>query len=152
MEDAKTLSDTYDDSISPTLRITASHSVIRIAAKNKGEVSIKDIQLKLLWGYCWWQGLPEIRTFLELFETAIKRVIYDVLPHNELLIDYDLLTNDLLEESSLITLSFNELRADQTEFELIGDILVLEGQDERGAFSKLTSFRRKLEENIKKTI
>lgn len=146
MEDSATISN------SPTLRITASHSVIKIAAKNKGEVSIKNIQLKLLWGYCWWQGLPEIETFLELFENAVKKVIYDVLPNQELLIDYDLETNDALEESSLVILTFNEIRADHTNFELIGDILALEGLDDRGSFSKLTSFRRKLKENVRKAL
>ena len=136
----------------PTLRITASHSVIKIAAKNQGEVSIKDIQLKLFWGYCWWNGLPEVETFLELFETALKRVIYDVLPHQELLIDYDIETNDLLEKSSLVILTFNEISADQVPVELIGDILLLEGLDDRGAFSKLTSFRRKIKDNVRKAL
>lgn len=136
----------------PTLRITASHSVIKIAAKNQGEVSIKDIQLKLFWGYCWWNGLPEVETFIELFETTLKRVIYDVLPHKELFIDYDIETNDLLEKSSSVILTFNEISADQVPVELIGDILLLEGLDDRGAFSKLTSFRRKIKDNVRKAL
>ncbi len=135
-----------------TLRITASRGVLKIAAKNQGEVSIKDIQLKLLWAYCWWQGFPLMETFMELLDNVLKIAIYDVFPHNELLIDYLLQTNDLLEESSLITISFNEIYADQTEVELIGDVLVLEGPDDRGSLSRLTSFRRKSEENVRKTL
>jgi hypothetical protein len=135
-----------------TLRITASRGVLKIAAKNQGEVSIKDIQLKLLWAYCWWQGFPLMETFMELLDNVLKIAIYDVFPHNELLIDYLLQTNDLLEESSLITISFNEIYADQTEVELIGDVLVLEGPDDRGPLSRLTSFRRKSEENVRKTL
>ncbi|MDZ4172567.1 MAG: hypothetical protein U1C19_10385 [Methanobacteriaceae archaeon] len=135
-----------------TLRITASRGVLKIAAKNQGEVSIKDIQLKLLWAYCWWQGFPLMETFMELLDNVLKIAIYDVFPHNELLIDYLLQTNDLLEESSLITISFNEIYADQTEVELIGDFLVLEGPDDRGSLSRLTSFRRKSEENVRKTL
>jgi hypothetical protein len=135
-----------------TLRITASRGVLKIAAKNQGEVSIRDIQLKLLWAYCWWQGFPEMETFIELLNNVLKIAIYDVFPHNELLIDYLLQTNDLLEESSLITISFNEIYADQTEVELIGDVLVLEGPDDRGSLSRLTSFRRKIEENVRKTL
>ncbi len=146
MEDSATLSN------SPSLRIKTSKGVIHLAAKNKGEVSIRNIQLKLLWGYCWWQGLPEVETFLELFENAIKQVIYDVLPNHELLIDYDLETNDALEDSSLVILTFNEICADQISFELIGDVLALEGLDDRGSFSKLTSFRRKLKENVRKVL
>lgn len=146
MEDSVNLSN------SPSLRITASHGVIKLAAKNKGEVSIRNIQLKLLWGYCWWQGLPEMETFLELFENAVKKVIYDVLPNHDLLIDYDIETNDGLEESSIVILTFNEIRADQISFELIGDVLALEGPDDRGSFSKLTSFRRKIKENVSKTL
>ncbi|MDP1551958.1 MAG: hypothetical protein Q8M06_02950 [Methanobacteriaceae archaeon] len=135
-----------------TLRITASQGVLKIAAKNQGEVSIRDIQLKLLWAYCWWQGFPAMETFMELLDNVIKIAIYDVFPHNEILIDYLLETNDLLEESSLITISFNEIYADQTEVELIGDFLVLEGPDDRGSLSRLTSFRRKMEENVRKTL
>lgn len=146
MEDSATLSNL------PSLRITASKGVIKLAAKNKGEVSIRNIQLKLLWGYCWRQGLPAVETFLELFENAIKKVIYDVLPNHELLIDYDLETNDALESSSLVILTFNEVCADQISFELIGDVIALEGLDDRGSFSKLTSFRRKLKENVRKVL
>lgn len=135
-----------------TLRIKTYPGVIRLAAKNKGEVSIKNIQLKLLWGYCWWQGFPPLETFMDVLEKSIKQAIYDVSPHQELLLDYDIFTNDLLEESSKVEIFFNQIHADQTEFELIGDVLILEGNDSRGSFSKITSFRRKVKENIKKTI
>lgn len=135
-----------------TLRIKTYPGVIKLAAKNKGEVSIKDIQLKLLWGYCWWQGFPPMETFIDLLEKSIKQVVYDVLPHQELSLDYDIFTNDLLEESSKVEIYFNQISADQKEFELIGDVLILEGFDSRGVFSKITSFRRKVKENVKKSI
>ncbi|MCK9150349.1 hypothetical protein [Methanobacterium alcaliphilum] len=135
-----------------TIRIKTYPGIIRLAAKNKGDVSIKNIQLKLVWGYCWWQGFPQVETFLELLEKSIKQLIYAVYPHQELFLDYDIFTNDLLEESSKVEIFFNHISADQKEFELIGDVLVLQGPDLRGTFSKMTSFRRKIKENIQKTI
>jgi hypothetical protein len=136
----------------PTLRITASKGLVTLASKYQGDVSIKTIQLKLLWGYCWWNEMPEVETFLNLLEDVIKKVVRDVLPHQELLLNYDLATNDLLEDSSYVEVSFNRISADNNELELIGDVLVLEGFDQRGRFSKMTSFRRKINENIAKSV
>ncbi len=132
----------------PTLRITSSKGTLTLASKYRGEVSIHRIQLKLFWGYCWWNGLPEVESFLQLLEDVIKKVVMDVLPHQELLLDYDLFTNDLLEEAPLVEISFNQITADSHDFEFIGDVVVLEGPDIRGRFSKMTSFRRKLSENV----
>ena len=134
------------------LKISASRGLIKFASKSQGEVFFHDFQLKVFWGYCWWQGLPLVETFLELMESIIKHNIYQVLPHQELFLDYDLETNDFFEDSSKVTITFNRISADDTEFDILENTLILEGPDYRGAFSKLISFRRKVNENIQKII
>lgn len=134
------------------LKISTSTGLIKIASKSQGEVFFHTIQLKLLWGYCWWQEKPAIEYFLDLLESVIKKAVYEVLPHQELFLDYNLETNDSLEKSSQVKITFNQVCADNVEFYLPENILILEGPDDRGSFSKLSSFRRKINENIQKTI
>jgi len=131
-----------------TLKLTAEKNRIRIAAKNISDVSIKTIELKLLMGHCWWEGLSAIETLIHVLENNIKNAIAEVYPHQELVIDYNIQSNDLLEDASEIEIHFNEILADEQEFEIIGAILYLEGLDHRGIFKKITSFRRKINENV----
>jgi len=131
-----------------TLKITAGTDWIRVAAKNAGEVSIKTIELKLLMGHCWWEGLPAIETLLNVLESNLKDTISEVYPHQEMILDYNIQTNDSLEDASQIEIQINEISADEEEFGIIGDILYLEGLDNRGIFKKITSFRRKINENV----
>lgn len=126
--------------------------MLKIASKSKGEVFFHDIQLKALWGHCWWQNLPYVECFLELLEAAIKNSISQVLPHEELYLDYDLEANDSWEDASTISLTFNCICADNIQFQVVENNLILEGPEYRSFFSKLTSFRRKKNENIEKTI
>ncbi|AXV37186.1 MAG: hypothetical protein KO217_00905 [Methanobacteriaceae archaeon] len=131
-----------------TLKITAGTDWIRVAAKNAGEVSIKTIELKLLMGHCWWEGLPAIETLLNVLESNLKDTISEVYPHQEMILDYNIQTNDSLEDASQIEIQINEISVDEEEFGIIGDILYLEGLDNRGIFKKITSFRRKINENV----
>ncbi|RJS48597.1 MAG: hypothetical protein CIT03_07100 [Methanobacterium sp.] len=134
------------------LKISTSTGLIKVASKSQGEVFFHTIQLKLLWGYCWWQEKPAIESFLYLLESVIKKAIHGVLPHQELFLDYNLETNDSLEKSSQVKITFNQIYADNVEFQMPENILILKGPDDRGSFSRLSSFRRKLNENIQKTI
>ncbi|MDI6644381.1 MAG: hypothetical protein QME14_04920 [Methanobacteriaceae archaeon] len=131
-----------------TLKLTAEMDRIRIAAKNASEVSIKTIELKLLMGHCWWEGSPAIETLIHVLENNIKNAIAEVYPHQELILDYNIQSNDLMEDASEIEIQFNEIIADKQEFEIIGDILYLQGLDHRGLFQKITSFRRKVNEDV----
>ncbi|MGC9517196.1 MAG: hypothetical protein ACP5C3_05805 [Methanomicrobiales archaeon] len=135
-----------------SLKLTTEPDRIRIAAKNGGDVSVYIIELKLLMGHCWWEGLPAIETLISVLEDNIKNTILNVHPHQELLFEYTLRTNDSLEDSSEIEIQINKILADQEEIEVIGDILALEGIDDRGIFQKITSFRRKINENISQKI
>ncbi|HHW05402.1 MAG TPA: hypothetical protein PLO64_02505 [Methanothermobacter sp.] len=121
--------------------------VITFAAKNGGEVSISEIQLKVLWGYCWWNRLPYIETFLEVMELLLKRIINDVIEHEDLTIEYRIIANDSLEEANYIEIIFNNIQADDLEFHVLGD-LILQGEDKRSFARKISSFRRKVDEDI----
>ncbi|MDI9623698.1 MAG: hypothetical protein QFX38_02280 [Methanothermobacter sp.] len=130
-----------------TLRIKASKGVLTFAAKNGGKVSISDLQLKVLWGYCWWHGLPYIETFLAVMESLLKRIVSDVIEHEDLNIEYRIIANDTLDEANQIQIIFNNIRADDVEFHVLGDI-IFHGEDNRGFIRKITSFRRSIDEDI----
>jgi len=134
-----------------TLRIKASKDAITFAAKNGGKVSISDLQLKVLWGYCWFYGLPYIETFLEVMEFLFKRIIGDVIEHENLNMDYQIIANDSLDEANYIEIIFNNIQADDVKFHVLGD-LIFQGEDHRSLIRKITSFRRKVDENIVKVL
>ncbi|BDH79052.1 hypothetical protein MTTB_04310 [Methanothermobacter tenebrarum] len=130
-----------------TLRIKASKGALTFAAKNGGKVSIKDLQLKVLWGYCWLHGLPYIETFLAVMELILKKIISDVIEHEDLNLEYRIIANDTPEEANQIEIIFNNIKADDIEFHVLGDI-IFQGEDTRGFIRKITSFRRNVDENI----
>lgn len=136
----------------PTLIIKASETTIRVMAKYMDKFVEHEIQLRLVLGYYWNNDIPAIEKFIELFENVIKRAVNQVFPHEKLFIKYNLYSNDALEESSILNITLLEVKADNTDIELDGDIIILNGFDLRGTFSKLTSFRRKVDETVKKEI
>ena len=138
--------------ITPTLIIKASESRIIVMAKNMGEFVEHDIQLRLVLGYCWNKDVPAIEKFIELFENVIKRAVDQVFPHEKLSITYHLTSNDTLEKSSRLNITLLEVKADDTELEIEGEVIILEGVDLRDTFSKVTGFRRKVNEKVKKEI
>ncbi len=125
--------------------------MITFAAKNEGNVSIRDIQLKVLWGYCWLHGLPYIETFLSLMEVLIKSIITDVFPHQQLSIDYNISSNDSFKEANYVEIIFNKIMADDMEFQVLGD-LIFQGDDNRSFIRKITSHWRKVNKNMKRVI
>ncbi|HIH61728.1 MAG TPA: hypothetical protein HA298_03440 [Methanobacteriales archaeon] len=133
------------------LHIKASKGVLTFAAKNGGKVSIKDLQLKALWGYCWLHGLPYIETFLAVMELLLKKIVSDVIDHEDLNIEYRVIANDTPEEANQIEVIFNNIRADDVEFHVLGDI-IFQGEDNRGFIRKITSFRRSVDENIQNVL
>jgi hypothetical protein len=46
----------------------------------------------------------------------------------------------------------DDLKADDTEVKVEGDSIILMGKDDRGFFKKITSFRRKVVEEVHKEI
>ena len=76
------------------LKITSEKGNIRIVSKNDGEVSVKIILLKLLFGYCWWANVPVVETIFNVLEETIKNTMKKVYDYNDITIDYDYRAND----------------------------------------------------------
>ncbi|OPY28388.1 MAG: hypothetical protein A4E27_00350 [Methanobacterium sp. PtaU1.Bin242] len=136
----------------PILKIKSKEGDINIIAKNGGEVSIKPINLKFIMATLWWEKAPELETFFNILELTIKRAIKEVYPHHKLSIDYTYSANDLLEDASEIVVEINELKADDVEIEIEGDSITLMGKDDRGFLKKITSFRRKVAQEVHKEL
>ena len=136
--------------IKPSLIIKANNNVIILVAKYNHQVAEHDIQLKLVLGYYWRNNLPFVEKFLELLGTVIKRSLAQVYDFKKLTVKFNIESNDDLEESSILSIDIIEVRADDVELELVGNSINFEGIDNRGAVSKMTSFRRKVNETIEK--
>lgn len=136
----------------PVLKIKSRDGDINIICKYKGEVSIKPINLKFIMANLWWEKSPGLETFFNVMELTIKRALREVYPHHKLSIDYRYCANDQLEEASEIVVQIDDLKADDTEVKVEGDSIILMGKDDRGFFKKLTSFRRKVVEEVHKEI
>jgi len=136
----------------PILKIKSNEGDINIIGKYRGEVSIKPINLKFIMANLWWEKAPELETLFNVLELTIKRALNDVYPHNKLIINYHYNANDYLEQASEIVVEIEDLNADGTEVKVEGDSIVLLGKDDRGFFKKITSFRRKVNQEIHKEI
>jgi hypothetical protein len=135
-----------------TLKIASQKGNIRVVSKLDGEVSVKIILLKLILGYCWWANIPAVETIFNLIEETIKDTIKEVYNYDDLTIDYDYRANDRLEDASLIEIFINRVMVDGVEIEVTGRYISLEGDDRRGFWKKLTSSRRKVNENVHKNL
>ncbi len=134
------------------LKIREDKENITIAAKLRADVSIQTVNLKLLMATSWWEGDLQLDSLFEVLELTIKRALNQVYPHDKMVIDYTYTANDKIENASEIKLKFNEVLLDDLEVKIEGDIITLEGTDERSWFQKLTSSKRKVEKNVRKTI
>ncbi|RBQ24218.1 hypothetical protein ALNOE001_03310 [Candidatus Methanobinarius endosymbioticus] len=134
----------------PLLIIKTKKNNIIIATKHDSKTAKHDIQLKLVLGYYWKNNLPFVEKFMELFETVIRRTLIQVFPFKKLYLKYNIESNDDLEESSVFKITLMDIIADDVELELVGNEITLEGIDNRGTMSKMTSFRRKVNETIEK--
>jgi hypothetical protein len=132
----------------PVIKIKADPENIRIVAKKGGEVSLQDINPKLILATLWWEGTPQLETFFQVMELNIKRALQEVYPHQKMILDYTYTANDTLEDASLITVEINNVEADGTVLDVEGDLITFSGKDDRGFFRKLTASRRKVEKNV----
>lgn len=139
------------ETLKPILKIQSRDGDINIIAKFRGEVTIKPINLKLIIATLWWEKTG-LETFFNILELTIKRALNEVYPHNKLVMNYHYSANDYLEDASEIVVEIDDLKADATEVKVEGDSIVLMGNDDRGFFKKITSFRRKITEEIHKEI
>ena len=136
----------------PILKIKSDPEIIRVVGKKGGDVSIQDINLQFIMATLWWEGNPQLETFFNIMELTIKRALQEVHPHEKLVLDYTYAANDTLEDASEIMVEIENVEADGEVLKVEGDIIVLSGNDDRGFFKKLTSFRRKVQKNIHQEI
>lgn len=143
-----------DEPIEAFMKLDYDEGFLKIILKYDTHVSIVPLNVPLLFASYWRRDEPIIESFLNTFEKALKRGVNEILPdHKIITIDYNIKTNDTLEASNKIEIIFNELWIDDLGFEIKGDILAFDNEhDKRKLFKKITSFRRKLDENVRKNI
>lgn len=132
----------------PVIKINADPENIRIVAQKGGEVSLQDINPKLILATMWWEGSPQLETFFQILELNIKRALQEVYPHQKMILDYTYTANDTLEDASVIKVEIKHVEADGTVLNVEGDVITFSGNDDRGFFRKITASRRKVEENV----
>ena len=120
----------------PILVIKDNDSTIGIRARVGEKFSEHEIQLNVLLAYYWDNDLPVVENLIDLFESAVKRTINDVLPHENLFLKYDLITDDVIEKASRFEIHLLEVKADDTVLRLDGKILALKGISSKEEYSK----------------
>ena len=120
----------------PILVIKDNDSTIGIRARVGEEFSEHEIQLNVILAYYWDNDLPVVENLIDLFESAVKRTINDVLPHENLFLKYDLITDDVIEKASRFEIHLLEVKADDTVLRLDGKILALKGISSKEEYSK----------------
>lgn len=120
----------------PILVIKDNDSTIGIRARVGEEFSEHDIQLNVMLAYFWDNGLPVIENLIDLFEAAVKRTINEVIPHENLLLKYNLFTDDDIGKASRFEIHLLEVKADNQDLRLDGKILALRGLGSKEDYSK----------------
>ena len=115
--------------LKPVLVIKDTDSTVAIRARIGEDYSEHEIQLSVMLGYYADNDLPVIENLIDLFETVIKRTINDVIPHDNLFLKYDLITDDEISKASDMEIHLIEVKADDVLFRLDGKILALKGFD-----------------------
>ena len=120
----------------PILVIKDNDSTIGIRSRVGEEFSEHEIQLNVMLAYYWDNDLPVIESLIDLFESAVKRTINEVLPHENLLLKYDLITDDEIEKASRFEIHLIEVKADDISLRLDGKILALKGISSKEEYSQ----------------
>lgn len=120
----------------PILVIKDNDSTIGIRARVGEEFSEHEIQLNVMLAYYWDNDLPVIESLIDLFESVVKRTINEVLPHENLLLKYDLITDDEIEKASRFEIHLIEVKADDISLRLDGKILALKGISSKEEYSQ----------------
>ena len=136
----------------PIIKIKSDTETIKIVAKLKGDVSVQNINLKLIMANLWWEGAPELETFFNVMELTIKRALNEVYPHSVMTIDYTYSADDALEDASEIIVEITDIKADNMDIDIGGRFITLGGTDTRNFFKRMTSFRRKFSSSVHKKI
>lgn len=120
----------------PILVIKDNDSTIGIRARVGEEFSEHEIQLNVILAYFWDNGLPVIENLIDLFESSIKRTVNEVLPHENLFLKYNLITDDEIKHASRFEIHLLEVKADDMVLRIDGKILALKGLTSKEEYSK----------------
>lgn len=120
----------------PILVIKDNDSTIGIRARVGEEFSEHEIQLNVILAYYWDNGLPVVKNLIDLFESAVKRTINDVFPHENLFLKYKLITDDEIDNASRFEIHLIEVKADDTDLRLDGKILALKDISSKEEYSQ----------------
>ena len=120
----------------PILVMKDNDSTIGIRARVGEEFSEHEIQLSVILAYYWDNNLPVIENLVDLFESSVKRTVNEVLPHENLFLKYNLLTDDEISQASRFEIHLQEVKADEISLRLDGKILALKGLTSKEEYSK----------------
>lgn len=120
----------------PILVIKDTDSTIGIRARVGEEFSEHEIQLNVMLAYYWDNDLPVIENLIDLFESVVKRTVNEVLPHENLFLKYNLITDDEISNASRFEIHLLEVKADDVVLRLDGKILALKGLSSKEDYSK----------------
>lgn len=120
----------------PILVIKDNDSTIGIRARIGEEFSEHEIQLNVMLAYYWDNNLPVIENLIDLFESSVKRTINEVIPHENLFLKYNLITDDEISKASRFEIHLLEVKADEQALRLDGKILALKGLTSKEEYSK----------------
>lgn len=120
----------------PILVIKDTDSTIGIRARVGEEFSEHEIQLNVMLAYYWDNNLPVIENLIDLFESVVKRTVNEVLPHENLFLKYNLITDGEISNASRFEIHLLEVKADDVVLRLDGKILALKGLSSQEDYSK----------------
>ena len=123
-------------SCEPILVIKDTDSTIGIRARVGEEFFEHEIQLNVMLAYYWDNDLPVIESLIDLFENAIKRTVNEVIPHENLYLRYNLITDGEIENATKFEIYLLEVKADDVVLRLDGKILALKDLGSKEDYSK----------------
>ena len=123
-------------SLEPILVIKDTDSSIGIRARLGEEFFEHEIQLNVMLAYYWDNGLPVIENMIDLFENSVKRTVNEVIPHENLYLKYNLITDDEISKATRFEIHLLEVKADDVALRLDGKILALKGLGSKEEYSK----------------
>ena len=123
-------------SLEPILVIKDTDSTIGIRARLGEEFFEHEIQLNVMLAYYWDNGLPVIENLVDLFENSLKRTVNEVIPHENLYLKYNLITDNEISKATRFEIHLLEVKADDVALRLDGKILALKGLGSKEEYSK----------------
>ena len=131
--------------LKPVLVIKDTDSTVAIRARIGEDYSEHEIQLSVMLGYYADNDLPVIENLIDLFETVIKRTINDVIPHDNLFLKYDLITDDEISKASDMEIHLIEVKADDVLFRVLQRVEKTIPTEKKMSFKEFAKQQRELE-------